>query len=386
MTTKRFTAGWVRRAPPGKHYDFGGFGLMLRVRPSGRARWAWRGTVRGKRVELGLGRRAFMSLRRARETAFEYTRIAADGDDPRTQRSNAPTFRDATESVIRLQRRSWKAGAASRRQERQWRQTLTTHAFPVLGDVTVDQVTAADVLRVLTPLWTTKPSAAKAVKQRIGIVMRWAIAQGFRQEDPMGAVGSVLPRQPNGRHHRFLSPKDVEPALEKIGNADCWLGTRLAIRFLALTATRTAEVRGATWAEVDTKAAVWTIPARRVKTKREQRIPLSSQALEVLAEARRLRGGRSSLVFPASRGSGPLGSGTMGKLLRELKIETSPHGVRASFRSWCADEGEDRALAEAALGHEVGSATERAYQRSDLFERRRGLMERWGDFIAGYAT
>lgn len=327
-----------------------------------------------------------MSLRRARETAFEYARIAADGDDPRTQRSNAPTFRDATESVIRLQRRSWKAGAASRRQERQWRQTLTTHAFPVLGDVTVDQVTAADVLRVLTPLWTTKPSAAKAVKQRIGIVMRWAIAQGYRQEDPMGAVGSVLPRQPNGRHHRFLSPKDVEAALEKIRNADCWLGTRLAIRFLALTATRTAEVRGATWAEVDTEAAAWTIPARRVKTKREQRIPLSSQALEVLAEARRLRGGRSSLVFPASRGNGPLGSGTMGKLLRELKIETSPHGVRASFRSWCADEGEDRALAEAALGHEVGSATERAYQRSDLFERRRGLMERWGDFIAGYAT
>ncbi len=386
MTAKRFTVGWVRKAPPGKHYDSGGFGLILRVRSSGRARWAWRGTVRGRRVELGLGRRAFMSLRRARETAFEYARIAADGDDPRTQRSNAPTFRDATESVIRLQRRSWKAGAASRRQEQQWRQTLTTHAFPVLGDMTVDQVTAADVLRVLTPLWTAKPAAAKTVKQRIGIVLRWAIAQGFRQDDPMGAVGSVLPRQPHGGHHRFLPPKDIETAMAKIGSADCWLGTRLAVRFLALTATRTAEVRGATWAEVDTEAAVWTIPANRVKTKREHRIPLSSQALEVLAKARQLRGGRSRLLFPASRGNGPLGSGTMGKLLRELRIETSPHGVRASFRSWCADQGEDRALAEAALGHEVGSATERAYQRSDLFERRRGLMERWGDFIAGYAT
>jgi len=386
LTAKRFTVGWVRKAPPGKHYDSGGFGLILRVRSSGRARWAWRGTVRGRRVELGLGRRAFMSLRRARETAFEYARIAADGDDPRTQRSNAPTFRDATESVIRLQRRSWKAGAASRRQEQQWRQTLTTHAFPVLGDMTVDQVTAADVLRVLTPLWTAKPAAAKTVKQRIGIVLRWAIAQGFRQDDPMGAVGSVLPRQPHGGHHRFLPPKDIETAMAKIGSADCWLGTRLAVRFLALTATRTAEVRGATWAEVDTEAAVWTIPANRVKTKREHRIPLSSQALEVLAKARQLRGGRSRLLFPASRGNGPLGSGTMGKLLRELRIETSPHGVRASFRSWCADQGEDRALAEAALGHEVGSATERAYQRSDLFERRRGLMERWGDFIAGYAT
>jgi len=327
-----------------------------------------------------------MSLRRARETAFEYARIAADGDDPRTQRSNAPTFRDATESVIRLQRRSWKAGAASRRQEQQWRQTLTAYAFPVLGDMTVDQVTAADVLRVLTPLWTAKPAAAKTVKQRIGIVLRWAIAQGFRQEDPMGAVGSVLPRQPHGGHHRFLPPKDIEAAMAKIGSADCWLGTRLAVRFLALTATRTAEVRGATWAEVDTEAAVWTIPANRVKTKREHRIPLSSQALEVLAKARQLRGGRSRLLFPASRGNGPLGSGTMGKLLRELRIETSPHGVRASFRSWCADQGEDRALAEAALGHEVGSATERAYQRSDLFERRRGLMGRWGKFIAGYAT
>ncbi|MXZ38608.1 MAG: tyrosine-type recombinase/integrase [Holophagales bacterium] len=386
MTAKRFTVGWVRKAPPGKHYDSGGFGLILRVRSSGRARWAWRGTVRGKRVELGLGRRAFMSLRRARETAFEYARIAADGDDPRTQRSNAPTFRDATESVIRLQRRSWKAGAASRRQEQQWRQTLATYAFPVLGDMTVDQVTAADVLRVLTPLWTAKPAAAKTVKQRIGIVLRWAIAQGFRQEDPMGAVGSVLPRQPHGGHHRFLPPKDIEAAMAKIRSADCWLGTRLAVRFLALTATRTAEVRGATWAEVDTEAAVWTIPANRVKTKREHRIPLSSQALEVLARARQLRGGGSSLIFPASRGNGPLGSGTMGKLLRELRIETSPHGVRASFRSWCADQGEDRALADAALGHEVGSATERAYQRSDLFERRRGLMERWGEFIAGYAT
>ena len=153
MATRKFTAGWIRKAPPGKHYAAAGHGLLLRVRPSGRARWCWRGTVRGKRVELGLGRRAYRTLQEARETAFEYARIAARGGDPRSERSSAPTFEQAADAVIQIQRQSWR-GTVS---EHQWRQHFADYVFPLIGSLTVDEVTAADVLPVVTPIWMSNP-------------------------------------------------------------------------------------------------------------------------------------------------------------------------------------------------------------------------------------
>ena len=159
-----------------------------------------------------------------------------------------------------------------------------------------------------------------------------------------------------------------------------WIGTRLALRFLALTAARSGEVRGARWREIDLESATWTVPASRLKSRREHRVPLSSAALVVLDRAERLRGRGKGLVFPGIQGK-MVGAAVFGRLLKDLKIDCSPHGFRSSFRSWCSDEGIDRELAEQALAHAVGSQVEQCYARSDVLERRREVMEAWGAFL-----
>ena len=212
---KRLTAAGVRAAPPGKHYDL--HGLFLLVLPSGARCWVWRGTVRGKRVDRGLGGYPYTTLAEARELAFQHRKAARSGSDPRTLRGGAtvPTFAEACERVIRLHEPTWKGGG---RTAEQWRATLRDYALPRLADKRVDEVTAADVLAALTPIWATKPAAADRVRVRIGAVMKWAIAQGHRTDNPAGdAITAALPRS-NGhtRHHPAVAHASMADVLAKV--------------------------------------------------------------------------------------------------------------------------------------------------------------------------
>ena len=360
---------------PFKLYDRDG--LMVRVTAAGKARWVWRGVVKGKRIEVGMGSTRFRSLKEAREVAFEHTRTARLGGDPRaTVVSDVPSFREAATLYLEIQSTDW-----GEVHSRQVRRLLEHHAFPSLGDLPVDEIQTADLMRVLVPLWRRQRPTGQRVRQRIAGVMAWTVAAGYRPDDPTSTLSAVLPAGRRKRkHHRYLPAEELREALVKVDDSGARIGTRLAMRFLALTAARSGEVRGARWREVDLDSATWTVPASRMKSRKEHRVPLSSAALVVLERANGLRGRGRGLVFPGIQGK-MIGVSVFGRLLRDLKVDCSPHGFRSSFRSWCSDEGIDRELAEQALAHAVGSQVEQCYARSDVLERRREVMEAWGAFL-----
>ena len=305
-------------------------------------------------------------------------RAVADGSDPRAKPSTVPTFAEAVKLVIDIHRVSWKDAGRS---AKIWQSSLETYATPVIGTKRVSEVTSADVLDVLMQIWNEKPETARRVKHRISAVMRWAVAQGFRDDNPAGeAINEALPRM-NGlkRHRRAMNHSKVKDAIDRVRSSDAWESTKMCFEFLTLTAARSGEVRAARWDEIDLDRKVWIVPAERMKTSREHRVPLSGRAVEVVREAADLFGG-SGLVFPSTTGK-VLSDSTVSKLLRELGIEAVPHGFRSSFRDWCAESGQPREIAEAALAHTV-QGVEGAYFRSDLFERRRQVMEAWAAYIS----
>ena len=243
-------------------------------------------------------------------------------------------------------------------------------------------MTTADVLAILTPIWHDKPETARRVRQRIGAVMKWAVAMGYRPDNPAGdALGQVLGRQRAVvQHMRALPHGAVADALTTVRISGARVTTKDAFELLVLTAARSGEVRLATWDEIDLDAAVWTIPAARMKAKRDHRVPLSGRAIEILHDARRRSDG-TGLVFRSPRGK-PLSDMTLSKLIKELGIAAVPHGFRSSFRDWAAERTDTpREVVEAALAHTVRNPTEAAYARSDLFERRRRLMDDWASAI-----
>ena len=213
-------------------------------------------------------------------------------------------------------------------------------------------------------------------------VMEWAIAMQLRTDNPCDRVGTVLgPQQDLVKHMPALHHAEVGAAVRTIWASGATPAVKLAFEFLVLTAARSGEVRGAEWAEIDLRAGVWTIPAERTKAKREHRVPLSRRAARILEAARSLDHGSSPLVFP-SRENRPIGVTRLPKLLQRHKIAAVPHGFRSSFRDWAAEEtNHPREVIEAALAHAVGNQTEAAYARSDLFERRRRLMNEWATYL-----
>ena len=378
MPPKKLTDAFVRTVDrAGKYCDQ--HGLMLRVRPTGSKQWIWRGTVRGRRVDLGLGGYPYTTLREARERAFEYRKASRAGLDPRVRNRRCPTFAEAVEKVIAMHRPSWRAGGGS---EAVWRRTLGTYAVPRLGQMYVDEITSADVMAVLQPIWSEKAVTAGRVRQRIGVVMRWAIAQGYRADNPAGdAVTAALPR--NGRqsrHFKALPHRDVAKALATVRESSSAAGVRLSLEFLVLTAVRSGEARGACWHEIDEEAAIWKVPGSRTKTGREHRVPLSRRALEVLAEARRETGGGEPIFRAAPNRRRALSPGVWRVLLRRLNIDATVHGFRSSFRDWCGETGVPREVAEACLAHTIRNQAEAAYARSDLLDRRREVMEAWAEY------
>ena len=374
------SAAFVKNAPAGKFYDENG--LFLKVEPGGSRRWVQRIVIQGKRRDIGLGSWPLVSLREARQAAFENRKLARAGGDPLAlkRRSDVPTFAEAIETVIGIHKPGWKDGGKT---ANHWRATLRDYALRELGRKRVSDITAADVMSVLLPIWATKSETARRVRQRIGAVMKWAIAQGFRLDNPAGeAIGAALPKTNGVRQHlRALPHTEVAAAIATIRGTDAYRATVLAFELLVLTAARSSEVRLARWHEMDMEAATWTIPAERMKMKREHRVPLSSRAMAVLREAHQLRDG-SELVFPSVTGR-PLTDSTISKLVRENGIKAVPHGFRSSFRSWCAECSDaPREVCELALAHVNSNRVEAAYMRTDLFERRRRLMEQWAEYLA----
>ena len=383
---KALSAAFCRTvAQSGRYAD--GNGLYLHVDPSGARRWVQRLVIRGRSRALGLGSYALVSLAEAREKALANRKAAREGGDPLADRRRSegiPTFEEAVEQVIAIHGEAWRAGKTPK----QWRASLREHVLPHLGGKSVDQVTTADVMTVLLPLWTRKHAMARSVRQRIGTVMRWAIAQGYRSDNPAGdAVTAALPKRPVLVQHRAALPHgEVAAAIAAVQRSAAWVGVKLAFEFLVLTAARSGEARGATWDEVDLVARVWTIPAARMKAQREHRVPLCGRAAGVLREAEQLRGVATrpefaGLVFPSVRGKA-LDDAAVSKLIRDLGIAAVPHGFRSSFRDWAAEETDHpREVVEAALAHKVRNPVEAAYARSDLFARRRHLMDDWGAYL-----
>lgn len=379
----RLTAKFVAEVKePGTYGDggHGSHGLALRVRAASGGgvtkSWVQRLIINGKPTHIGLGPTWLVSLGEAREVALDNHRIVRKGGDPRRV-ADTPTFGEAVEQVIAMHSAGWKNGGGT---AEAWRSQLARHAAS-LADMKVDKITSGDVLGVLEPIWLARPEIAKKQRHRINAVMKWAIAQGYRSDNPAGdTLVAALPKQNGGRHHRAVPAAEVPGVIAAVHASDAWQGTKLAFEFLALTACRSGEVRLATWTEIDRERRVWTIPSDRTKTSVSHRVPLTDAALRVLAEAEKIANG-SGLIFPSITGRAQNDS-AMSKVLLDLGAGMVPHGLRSSFRSWAAEATEyPWEIAEMALGHTVGSKVERAYLRTDLFEKRVRLMQDWADFL-----
>jgi integrase len=414
---EHLTAVSCRNAKPGRHAD--GRGLYLVVEESGTKRWLQRIVIGGKRRDLGLGGFPAVTLAEARAKALANKGEIEAGQNPLEAKREVekqakavaavPTFSEEVEEYL-----SFKLAEFRNSKHRdQWRSTLSTYAGPILGHLPVDQIGTAEVLRVLQPIWSDRTETASRLRGRIEGVLQHSTVKGHRAgENPARwryHLELLLPKPSK------ISKAENQPALS-LDDGPVWfadlrkrdgMGAR-ALEFLALTAARSGEVRGMAWGEVDLGRAVWTIPASRMKGGREHRIPLSSAAVGLLQVLPRFA--KSDLVFVAFRG-GQLSDMTLSATMRrmhETRLEADqasadalladdaggwrdprnrrpavPHGLRSTFRQWAAERGFPRDMAEVALAHYIGNEVERAYQRSDMLERRRAMMQAWADFLCG---
>ncbi len=381
MVQGKLTVKLVRAInEPGFYGD--GNTLFLRVAPGGSKQWVQRLTVRGRRRNIGLGGVRWVTLAEAREAAYENRRVARRGGDPLEARRKpkTPLFRDAARSTYDSLRPRWR----NEKVAANWMQQLERHAFKRLGDLPVDRIGREDILAVLKPIWSAKPETARRVRRCIKATLQWCQAHGLVEVNFAGeAIDGALPRMAAVKAHlRALPYRELPAALRLIESSGATSAAKLALRFVILTAARSGEVRGAARSEIDTGGRIWHVPAERMKAGAAHRVPLADPAMEVLRRAGKLGDG-SRLLFPSPmRRDRPLSDATLLKVLRSIGLaeRTTVHGFRSSFRDWCADAGKPRELAEAALAHTVGGV-EGAYFRSDLFERRRALMESWAEYL-----
>jgi integrase len=386
---------WVKtRTKAGVHFVGGVAGLALQVLPTGGRTWVLRVMVGGRRREIGLGGYPDVTLAGARDKAREARDKIVRGIDPVAERRAArssldsknaatKTFEQCADAYMAAKAPGWK----NAKHGAQWAATLKAYAYPVMGKLPVQDVVLAHVMSVLEPIWTTKPETASRVRNRIELVIDWAAARGYRDKDNparwRGHLDKLLAaptKIARVQHFAALPIDDMHSFMERLRQVQ-GMGA-LALEFAILTAARSGEARGATWAEIDREGKVWTIPAVRMKGGREHRVPLSDAALVVLDKALAMpRPEEGDLVFPAARG-GPLSDMTLTAVLRRMKLEATVHGFRSCFRDWAAERTSfPPEAAELALAHAVGNKVEAAYRRGDLFERRRVMMNAWAEFI-----
>ena len=374
-----------KTAGQGKYSD--GKGLYLIVDGKGR-RWLFRYQVNGRRREMGLGPYPEIGLAAAREKASAARSQAKSGVDPidarRADRA-VPLFGVFADELVD----SIESGFRNEKHRAQWRMTLGDAYCKTLRTKPVDEIDTAAVLKVLQPIWVTKSETASRIRGRIERVLDAAKAQGFRSgENPArwkGHLDAMLSkRQKLTRgHHKALAYQDVPALVSRLQGLQA-VAAR-ALEFLILTAGRTGEVVGACWNEVDMTSSVWTVPAKRMKAAREHRVPLTDRAITILQELEQMRTETSGdWIFPGGKPGKPLSNMALTAVLKRLDIQVTVHGFRSAFRDWCGEESSfPREIAEAALAHRVGDATELAYRRGDALERRRRLMDDWARFVLG---
>lgn len=378
---KALTAAFVASVKaPGKYHDGKGVGLFLLVKENGSRFWVQRIIIRGRRRELGLGSPPVVTLADAREQALENKRKARLGVDPLAEKQRARailTFEEAARRTHAELSPTWK----NPKDRAAFVKTLETYIFPRFGSVPLPEVTSADVRQAILAARVTAPGVARKLIYRVSCVFKWGIAEGMCSLNPATAQALALPRETRKVHHRRALPHArVAECIAAIHASRAWLATKLALEFLVLTASRSGEVRLARWEEIDLDARIWMVPEERAKQKRPHRVPLSSRAIAILVEVESLRD-ESGLVFPSIRGKA-LSDMTLSKLVKELGFEADVHGFRTSFRTWGQEETSfPREVQEAALGHKFGDAAEQAYARSDVFEKRRKMMEDWAGYL-----
>lgn len=367
---------------PGRYGD--GAGLYLNVTSSGSRSWVQRIVIKGRRRDIGLGGFPAVGLAWARSlTAANRTAVAEERDPMAEKRKpSVPTFREAARETHKANLPGWR----NQKHAVSWMQTLERHAFPILGNLPVNQINKTDVLAVLSPIWGVRQETARRVRQRIRTVLRWAMANDFIETNPAGeAIDGALPPMPKLKAHlRALPYQEVRESLGTVEASQASIAAKLCLRFTVLTAARSGEARGALWGEIDVKDALWTVPPQRMKGGREHKVPLSNAALAVLGEAQKLRDGMD-LVFPSPMRPGQaLSDMTLTKVLRAtgLADRATVHGFRSSFRDWAdiCTSAPDAAV-ELSLAHEVGTEVRQAYARSDLLDLREPLMEAWAEYI-----
>lgn len=388
--TGKLTKKLVENLGPGRHGD--GDGLYLVVDPSGARRWIVRVVIKGQRnangkslrTDFGLGGADVVTLNQARERALEYRRMAKQGLNPRFNAAREiPTFEEVARQVHIERMPTWR----NEKHGEQWINTLRDYAFPKIGRMPIDSIGQPEVMMCLAPIWTEKHETARRLAQRLKIVLDVAKSNGFRSgENPVTAIhdAKVLPKvKAKPKHHSAMDWRGIPAFYADLKTRDAMAAK--ALMFTCLTGSRTGEVLGMKWGEVDFDARLWTCPAERMKAGTVHRVPLTDEMVAILEP---LRAMQSDCVFEGQKRHAPLSNMAMLMLLRRMQVEgVTVHGFRSTFRDWASEVANaPREVAEMSLAHKVGSDVERAYARSDLLEKRRALMAQWSGFVSGVAS
>jgi len=385
-----------RKTEPGYHAVGHVPGLMLQVSPSGTKSWLLRVKVGDKRREIGLGAYPGVGLARAHKKAQDVRDEIVAGVDPVAKRAAGRqsiveqqieekaldwTFRRCAEAYIKAKAPGWR----NEKHGQQWVNTLTTYVYPIIGNLLVRNINIGHVTAIIEPHWATKNETINRVRNRIELVLDWATVRKYRTGDNPARFKGNLDKLLSDRKivgavtaHRALDAAKVYAFVERLRKLE-GIGAR-ALEFVILTACRSGEARLATWAEIVMATRTWNIPGNRMKSGRPHRVPLSDEVIMLLAALPRLEG--EALLFPGRLAGKPISDMTMTKLMRDMAVDAVPHGFRATFSSWTASStGYPSDVREMALAHAIGDGTVAAYQRSDLFDKRRNLMADWAKFI-----
>ena len=386
--TKAMTAIEVKRLTVPKMHAVGTVpGLMLDVKASGSRAWILRATVGTRRADIGLGGYPGITLAAATEAARQIKAKIRDGIDPTAERRARQAVvewpvKKCAEAYITGHRSGWK----NAKHASQWESTLETYVYPVFGDKHVRDVDTGDITTAIRSMWSTKNETMVRVRNRIELVLSWAVAQGYRPKgfNPAawrGHLEQVLPKpsKVNKRaHHPAMPIDDVQGFVLALRTSQSTAAQ--CLEFVVMTACRSGEARLATWSEFDLKAAVWNIPAERMKASRPHRVPLAAQVMTLLEKLPRFEG--NELLFPGRDGQKPLSDMSLTAIMRRAKLAYVPHGFRSTFSDWTAERtAYPSEVREMALAHSIGNGTDAAYRRGDLFDKRRHLMRDWANFL-----
>ena len=381
-----------RLTAPGHHAVGGVAGLYLYVLDTGARSWVLRTMVGEKRRHMGLGGYPDVPLAQAREKARAAKAEVSQGTDPiaqrvalasqlKAQQATQKTFEEAAKAYMEAHEKAWK----NPKHRAQWGSTLKTYAYPHIGSLLVKDIDQEHVMKVLEPIWATKTETATRLRGRIESVLDWATTRKYRSgENPArwkGHLDNLLPAPSDIQKvesHRAVDYNDMAQFMAAL-RAREGLAAR-ALEFAILCASRSGEVRGALWSEINREKAIWTIPAERMKAGKEHRVPLSTPAVKLLEGLP--RADNSDLVF-AGADDKPLSDMALTAVMRRMEVDAVPHGFRSTFRDWVGDcTNHPRDVAEFALAHKLSDKVEASYRRSDALEKRRQMMEEWADFCA----